>query len=66
MLIKDGKMENTKGVLHNSFALQSSGPRCSAASLVNWESEMKHCSSGGRALPANALNTRYLDFTLQI
>lgn len=66
MLIKESKMENTKGVLHDSFALQSSSPRCSAASLVNWESEMKHCSSGGRALPANTLSARYLDFTLQM
>lgn len=28
----------------------SPSPRCSAASLVNWESEMKHCSSGREEL----------------
>lgn len=28
----------------------SPGPRCSAASLVSWESEMKHCSSGREKL----------------
>lgn len=37
----------------------SPSPRCSAASLVNWESEMKHCSSGREELRTLGTPTRW-------
>lgn len=43
-----GCMPATARVTAGSF--MSPSPRCSAASLVNWESEMKHCSSGREEL----------------
>lgn len=34
--------------------------RCSAASLVSWESEMKHCSSGREKLLCCTIRKRYV------